>query len=93
MSCISRYIETCNIAILYRDIVNIFIDHLFLNKPQDDGATQSEDDSDHTIDATQSEDTENDRTLHVDAPVLPHRHYRGPGGRATKHCTTRGFCD
>ena len=52
----------------YRDIV--FIDQLFLNN---DGATQSEDDSDHTIDATQSEDTEIDRTLHVDAPVLPHK--------------------
>ena len=36
-----------------------------LDKPQDDGATQSEDDSDHTIDATQSEDAEIDRTLHV----------------------------
>ena len=44
-----------------------------LDKPQDDGATQSEDDSDHTIDATQSEDTENDRTLYVDASVRPHR--------------------
>ena len=44
-----------------------------LDKPQDDGATQSEDDSDHTIDATQSEDAEIDRTLHVDASVLPHR--------------------
>ena len=44
-----------------------------LDKPQDDGATQSEDDSDHTIDATQSEDAEIYRTLHVDASVLPHR--------------------
>ena len=55
-ACISRY----NIYrdILYRDIVSILIDQLFLNKPLDDGATQSEDDSD----ATQSEDTEIDRT-------------------------------
>ena len=44
-----------------------------LDKPQDDSSTESEDDSDHTIDATQSEYTEIDRTLHVDAPVLPHR--------------------
>ena len=42
-------------------------------KPQDDGATQSEDDSDHTIDATQSENAEIDRTLHVDASVLLYR--------------------
>ena len=45
-----------------------------LDKPQDDGGTQSEDDSDHTIDATQSEDAETDHSLHVDDPVLPHRH-------------------
>eukprot|EP00731_Ephydatia_muelleri_P012494 Em0006g1388a len=44
-----------------------------VTEEQDDGATQSEDDSDHTIDATQSEDAEIDRTLHVDASVLPHR--------------------